>query len=180
MRDAFPCPKAEGHRQSRGKAPFARECRKAIRNLPGFSDLSRPRKEVYRELVVGSASDPLVKRLGLLLGEIRSQWNWVPDLDFLNKSDFLLTWRLVRNTLPLRLGSQSKLTRHARLSPLRQWFRGNGFARLLQLCAGSPVTSESGRLTSVPGSSCCLTLVTSWTMLILCIKVRSMWCFLRS
>ena len=38
-----------------------------------------------------------------------------------------------------RLGSQSMLGRHARLSSLRQWFRGNGFARLLLLRAGSPV-----------------------------------------
>ena len=38
-----------------------------------------------------------------------------------------------------RLGSQSMLGRHARLSLLRQWFRGNGFAHLLLLRAGSPV-----------------------------------------
>ena len=52
-------PKAEGRRKPMGEALFVRECRTALRNLPGFSDFSRPRKELYRELVVGSASDAL-------------------------------------------------------------------------------------------------------------------------
>ena len=52
-------PKAEGRRRPLGEALFVRECRKALRNLLGSSDLSWPRKELYRELVVGSASDPL-------------------------------------------------------------------------------------------------------------------------
>ena len=46
-----------------GDVPFVRECHKALRNLPGSSDLSRPRKELYRNLVVDSASDTLVDRL---------------------------------------------------------------------------------------------------------------------
>ena len=45
-------------------------------NLPGSSDLSRSRKELYRVLVVGSISDPLVERLE----EVCSQ---------LNNSEFL-------------------------------------------------------------------------------------------
>ena len=49
----------EGRRRSRDEAPFARECRMALCRLPGSSDLSRPRKELYRELLVGSASDTL-------------------------------------------------------------------------------------------------------------------------
>ena len=53
----FPClqsdPKAEGRRKPLGKTLFVRECRKALRNLLGSSDLSWPRKELYRELVVG-------------------------------------------------------------------------------------------------------------------------------
>ena len=44
-------PKAEGRRRSLGEALFVRECRKALHNLLGSSDLSRPRKELYRELV---------------------------------------------------------------------------------------------------------------------------------
>ena len=52
-------PKAEGHRKLLGETLFVRKCRKALRNLLGSSDLSRPRKELYRELVVGSFSDPL-------------------------------------------------------------------------------------------------------------------------
>ena len=46
-------PKAEGRRRPLGEALFVRECRKALRNLLGSSDLSWPRKELYRELVVG-------------------------------------------------------------------------------------------------------------------------------
>ena len=41
--------------------------------LSGSSDRSRPRKELYWELEVGSASEPLVERLGWSLEEIRSQ-----------------------------------------------------------------------------------------------------------
>ena len=41
-------PKAEGRRRPLGEALFVRECRKALRNLLGSSDLSRPRKKLYR------------------------------------------------------------------------------------------------------------------------------------
>ena len=61
MRDAFPrlesSPKAEGGRQPWGEPPFASECRKALCNLPVSSDLSRSRKELYRELVMGSTPE---------------------------------------------------------------------------------------------------------------------------
>ena len=57
-------PKAEGRRKPLGEALFVRVCQKALRNLLGSSDLSWPRKELYRELVVGSASDPLSERHG--------------------------------------------------------------------------------------------------------------------
>ena len=46
------------------EASFVRKCRKALRKLPKSSDLSRSRKELYRILVVDSASDPLVDRIG--------------------------------------------------------------------------------------------------------------------
>ena len=101
----FPCLKsdlkAEGRRRPMGEALFVRECRKALRNLLGFSDLSRPRKELYRELVVGSASGPLRERRGWTAKEICSHWNWAPGSSFLNNSEFSLTWRLARNALPL-------------------------------------------------------------------------------
>ena len=45
-------PKAEGLRKLIGETVFVRECRVALRNLPGSSDLSRPRKELYQKLVV--------------------------------------------------------------------------------------------------------------------------------
>ena len=94
-------PKAEGRRKPLGEALFVRECRTTLRNLVRSSDLSRPRKELYRELVVGSASDPLRGRHGWTTEEIRSHWNWAPGSSFLNSSEFSLTWRLVRNALPL-------------------------------------------------------------------------------
>ena len=50
---------------------------------------------------MGSASDPLSERRGWTAEEIRSHWNWAPGLSFLNNSEFSLTWRLVRNALPL-------------------------------------------------------------------------------
>ena len=85
-------PKVEGRRRSLGEALFVCECRKALRNLPGSSDLSRPRKELYRELVVASATDPLSERRGWTAEEIRSHWNWAPGSSFLNNSEFSLTW----------------------------------------------------------------------------------------
>ena len=95
-------PKADGRRRPRDEPPFVIECRRALRNLPRSSDLSRSRKELYRGLVVGSASDPLVaRRLGWSAEEVRSHWNWVPGSGFLNNSEFSLTWRLARNALAL-------------------------------------------------------------------------------
>ena len=57
VRDVFPClksnPKAKGHHRARDEALFICECCMAVRNLSGSSDLSRPQKELYRELVGG-------------------------------------------------------------------------------------------------------------------------------
>ena len=66
-------PLAEGRHKPWGEARFVCECRKALGNFSGSSDLFRSRKELYQELVVGSASDPLVERLGWSLEEVRSQ-----------------------------------------------------------------------------------------------------------
>ena len=49
-------PKAEGRRKPMGKALFVREYRAALRNLPGFSDLSRPSKKLYRILLASGAA----------------------------------------------------------------------------------------------------------------------------
>ena len=72
VRVAFPRlrsnPKAEGRRRPRDEAPFVSECRRAIRDLHRSSDLSQSRKELYRGLVVGSASDSLVKTARLVGG----------------------------------------------------------------------------------------------------------------
>ena len=53
------CPKAKSCHRPRRKAPFLAECCMALRCLPGSSDLSRPQKEVYQDLVVGFDLDPL-------------------------------------------------------------------------------------------------------------------------
>ena len=50
---------------------------------------------------MGSASGPLSERRGWTTEEIRSHWNWAPGSSFSNNSEFSLTWRLVRNALPL-------------------------------------------------------------------------------
>ena len=104
VRVAFPdlglCPSVEGRHRPRDEPPFVIECRRALRNFPRSSDLSWTRKELYRGLVVGSALDPLVERLGWSAEEIRSQWNWAPGSVFLN-NEFSLTWRLARNALAL-------------------------------------------------------------------------------
>ena len=94
-------PSLQSDPKALGEALFVRECRKAIRNLLWCSDLSWPRKELYRELLVGSASDPLSERPSWTAEEIRSHWNWAPGSSFLNNSEFSLTWRLVRNALPI-------------------------------------------------------------------------------
>ena len=105
VRDVFPRldsdSKAEGRCKPKGATPFTHECRKILCKLPRSSDISRSQKKLYLELVVGYASDPLVERLGWLLEDICSQWNWVPGSGFLNNSKFSLTWRLARNALPL-------------------------------------------------------------------------------
>ena len=71
----------------------------AIRNLPGSSDLSQPRKELYRGLVVGSALDPPREQHGWTAREIRFHWNWATGSSFLNHTKFSITWRLAQNAL---------------------------------------------------------------------------------
>ena len=51
-------PVAESRCRPRGEALFFAKCPKALRKLFWFSDLSWPRKELYRDLMVGAASDP--------------------------------------------------------------------------------------------------------------------------
>ena len=111
-------PKAEGRRKPLGEALFVRECRRALRNLLGFSDLSRPGKELYRELVVGSASDPLSERLSLELGAR------IELLEQLRVLAHLVT--CTECVTSSRLELQSGPGRHARLRSLRQWVRRNG------------------------------------------------------
>ena len=90
--------------------------------------------------MVGSASDPLSERRSWTAEEIHSHWNWAPGSSFLNNSGFSLTWRLVRNALPLLgLNYKAGLADMPDCARLRQWFRRNGWARLLLLRASSPV-----------------------------------------
>ena len=108
VRVAFPRlksnPKAEGRRRLRDETPYVSECCRALRNLPQSSDLSQSRKELYRGLVVSSASDPQVKRLDWSVEEVRFHWNWAPGSGFLNNSKFSLTWRSLHNPIVFFLG----------------------------------------------------------------------------
>ena len=132
-------PKAEGRRKPLGEALFVRECRKALRNLLGSSDLSRPRKELYRELVVGSASDPLSERRSWTAEEIRCHWNWarIELLEQLRVLAHLAT--CMECVTPSRLELQSGPGRHAWLPSQRQWIGRNGWVRLLLLRTSSLV-----------------------------------------
>ena len=87
--------------QVKGEASFVCECRKVFRNLPGSSDLFSVSKELYQELVVGFATDPLVDRFGCSVKDVRLHWNRALGSGFLNNSEFSLTWWLARNVLPL-------------------------------------------------------------------------------
>ena len=57
-------PKAKRRRKPLGEALFVHECRTAFRNLLVSSDLSRPRKERYRELVAGRSRRSALTGIG--------------------------------------------------------------------------------------------------------------------
>ena len=154
-------PKAEGQHKPMGETPFVHECRKAPRKFSGSSELSRLRKELYRELVEGSASNPLSEQHGWTAEEINSHWNWAPGSSFLNNSEFSLTRRLARNEL-LLLG----LNFWVGLADMSDCVRcGSGLEETPSTIAiefaRSESTSGSGRLTSNPSSSFGSTLITS-------------------
>ena len=103
---------------------------------------------------MGSVSDPLVERLGLLLEEIRSQRNWAPGSSFLNNSEFSPTWRLAGNTLAF-----NDLAYRASVTDISDCPRcGSGFEE-----------------TAFHAFYYCERVLES-----LCIRVRSVWCFSRS
>ena len=155
-------PKAEGRRKHLGETLFFRECRTTLRNLPGSGDLSWPRKELYRELVVVSASGPLSEWRGWTAEEIRSHWNWAPGSSFLASER---AWQTCPIALAAAVAWKKRLSTPSITAS--EFFR-------------SGITSGSGRFASNPSSSCCLTLVTLWTMFFLRFRVRSVWCFSRS
>ena len=123
-------PKAEGRRKPIGEAPFVHECRTALRNLSESSDLSRPWKVLYRELVVGSASDPLSELRGWT--ELGARFGL---LEQFRVQAYLAA--CTERVAPSRLELQSGLGRHVCVCSLLQWFRRNGWARLLLLRANS-------------------------------------------
>ena len=77
-----PDPSVEGRRRPKGESRFFSECRTALRALPGTSVLDQPRKRLYRDLVEGTAKDPLCRQMGWLMEVVRSQWNWAPGQGF--------------------------------------------------------------------------------------------------
>ena len=104
-------PKAEGWRKPLCEALFVRECRTALRKLLESSDLSQPRKELYRELVVASASDPLKERRG-----------WTASVELGARIELLEQPRVLAHLatcseciIPCRLELQGGPGRHARL-----------------------------------------------------------------
>ena len=116
-----------------GEKPFVRECRKALRNLPGSNDISQSRKELYRKLVVGSQwaarlygeGGPLPLELGAKFG-LFEQFRVLAHL-------VACTERIA----PSQLELQSRPGRHAWLRSLLQWLGRNGWARLLLQRVGS-------------------------------------------
>ena len=120
-------PKAEGRRRPLGETLFVRECRTALRNLLGSSDLSRPRKELYRELVVGSASDPLSERHGWTTGGDSLSLELGARIELLEQLRVLAHLATCAKCVaPCRLELQGGPGRHARLRSLRQWLGRNG------------------------------------------------------
>ena len=60
--------------------------------------------------MVGSASDPLMDRLGWSMKEVDLHWNWEPGSGFLKNSKFSLTWQLAQDMLPIfRLNYKARL-----------------------------------------------------------------------
>ena len=174
-------PGAEGRREPLSEALFVRECRRALRGLLGSSELSRPQKELYRELVVGSASHPLSERRGWRrsaltgIGRQDRASRTTPSSrspgDLFEMRYPLSAWTTKRacQTCPIALAAA--VVWKKRLSTPS--ITASEFARF-------ETTSASGRLSSNPNSSCCSMLVTSWTTFFLRFRVRSVWCFSRS
>ena len=110
-----------------------------------------------------SASDPLSERRGWTTEEISSHWECAPGSSFLNNSEFSLTWRLVRNALPLvSLNYKAGLADmpDALVAAVGWKKRLSTPSTTASKFARFGITSASGRLASNPNSSCCLTLVT--------------------
>ena len=120
------------------------------------------------------ASDPLVELLGWSLGgllsmELGARFGLLKQLTWRHSP--LPTGNSKRILQTSAIASATAMTRKKRLCmPYTTVSRFTRFG----------VTPRSGRPSSNPNSSCCSTLVTSWTMLTLRIEMRSVWCFSRS
>ena len=137
--------KAESRRKPKGEALFTREYCKALRNLPGSSDFSQSQKELYQELVMGSASDPVMDRLGWLMVEVLA-------LELGTRFGLLEQFQALANLAActecitlFRLEFQSMPGRHVPLSLLQQWLRRNSWAHLL-LRASSSILGSCWRV----------------------------------
>ena len=94
-------PGVESRRRPR-ESRFHRECRLALARMPRSSDLLTPRQELYHGLVEGSVSDTKKDRLGRTKHEIRLFWSWAPGSDYLDNSEFSLTWKVAHNGCALK------------------------------------------------------------------------------
>ena len=156
-------PKAESRRKPLGEALFDRECRTSLRKFLGSSDLSRSQKELYRELVVGSARGWFRdaggrRRRSALTGigrQDRASWTTPSsrspgDLHGMRYPFSAWTSERAWQTCPIALaaavGWKKRLSKPSTAA--------SEFARF-------GITSGIGRLTSNPNSSCCSTLITS-------------------
>lgn len=83
------------------KFEFFTMYQKALLATPQSTDLSRPRKTLYQELVEGVELDLLCGQLSLLVTELHSFWFWTPVVDYLSNLEFSLTWWLIQNVLSL-------------------------------------------------------------------------------
>ena len=110
---------------------------------------------------------PLSERHGWTVEEVCSYWNWAPGSGFLNNSEFSLTWQLARNPLPFSAWTSEwawKTCLIALAAAMAWKKRLSTPSANARRFARSGITSGRRRLASNPNSSCCLTLVTSWTM----------------
>ena len=144
-------PKTKSCCRLRGETPFLIKCLKALYSLPGSSNLSQSRKDLYWELMVGST---------------RGATRFIAGGDWLPMKLETRFWLLERLWL-------SGLFRTCCLFPA--WLSKQAWQTYLIVPAVAVVEEKwvdcLHRFQTVSAASCW------WIMLTLCGKVRNVWCF---